>query len=147
MTIRDHSSNDGVPITTRQLESLIRLSEARARSELRNIVSSQDALDVIYIMKSCLWQAYQDEKGTIDFSRSQHGTGMSKKGDPKRFMTHLSKLASESGVFIFSTNQLKDIATQLGINRDKFTSFIDSLNTHGYLLKNGPNSYKVVNYY
>lgn len=138
---------DGVPVTTRQLESLIRLSEARARSELRNTVTGQDALDVIYVMKSCLWQAYQDETGSLDFSRSQHGTGMSKRGDPKKFITHLSKLSSESGVKTFSTNQLKDIAIQLGMKKENLNTFLDSLNTHGYLLKRGPDSYKLVNYY
>ena len=70
---RDHHSPDGTPITTRQLESMIRLSEARARSELRNTVTAQDALDVIFIMKSCLWSAYQDDTGALDFSRSQNG--------------------------------------------------------------------------
>lgn len=38
-------------ITARQLESLVRLSEARARLELRNNVTRQDALDAIEVMK------------------------------------------------------------------------------------------------
>lgn len=144
---RDHSSVDGVPVTTRQLESLIRLSEARARTELRNLVTEQDALDVVYLMKSCLWQAYQNETGNLDFSRSQHGTGMSKRGDPKKFMAHLSKLSRESGVKTYSTTQLQDIALQLGVKRENIIQFLDSLNTHGYLLKRGPDSFKLVNYY
>jgi DNA helicase MCM8 len=39
----EHNSDDGTPITSRQLESLIRLSEARAKLELREIVTGQDA--------------------------------------------------------------------------------------------------------
>jgi DNA helicase MCM8 len=42
---------DSTPITTRQLESLIRLTEARARVELREDATQQDARDVIEIMK------------------------------------------------------------------------------------------------
>jgi DNA helicase MCM8 len=38
-----HKSVDGTPITTRQLESLIRLSEARAKVELRTEVTERDA--------------------------------------------------------------------------------------------------------
>jgi len=41
---------DSTPITTRQLESMVRLSEARARLELREKVTEQDAKDVIDIM-------------------------------------------------------------------------------------------------
>jgi DNA helicase MCM8 len=45
-----HSANDMFPVTTRQLESAIRLSEARAKAELRNTVTKQDAEDVVAIM-------------------------------------------------------------------------------------------------
>ncbi|KAK7901802.1 hypothetical protein WMY93_018571 [Mugilogobius chulae] len=44
-------SADATPITTRQLESLIRLTEARARLELRETASKSDAEDVVEIMK------------------------------------------------------------------------------------------------
>lgn len=42
---------DSTPITTRQLESLIRLTESRARLELREVATKEDAEDVIEIMK------------------------------------------------------------------------------------------------
>lgn len=42
---------DSTPITTRQLESLIRLTESRARLELREVATKEDADDVIEIMK------------------------------------------------------------------------------------------------
>ncbi|XP_078724376.1 DNA helicase MCM8 isoform X2 [Lampetra fluviatilis] len=48
---RQHHGGDGTPITTRQLESLIRLTEARARLELREKATKEDADDVIDIMK------------------------------------------------------------------------------------------------
>jgi len=41
---------DSTPITTRQLESMVRLAEARARVELRETVTAQDARDVVAIM-------------------------------------------------------------------------------------------------
>lgn len=34
---REHGDEDAAPITTRQLESLIRLSQARAKMELREV--------------------------------------------------------------------------------------------------------------
>jgi DNA helicase MCM8 len=45
-----YRSFDSAPITTRQLESLIRLAEARARSEMRRWVTKQDAIEVVEIM-------------------------------------------------------------------------------------------------
>ncbi|XP_058540906.1 DNA helicase MCM8 isoform X4 [Neofelis nebulosa] len=39
------------PITTRQLESLIRLTEARARLELREEATKEDAEDIVEVMK------------------------------------------------------------------------------------------------
>ena len=48
---RKHHSSDSTPITTRQLESLVRLTEAKAKIELREEATQQDALDIIEIMK------------------------------------------------------------------------------------------------
>jgi DNA helicase MCM8 len=45
-----HRSPDGTPVTTRQLESMIRMTEAKARMELREVVTRRDAMDVIEIM-------------------------------------------------------------------------------------------------
>lgn len=45
-----HRSADSAPITTRQLESLMRLAEARARLELRENVTEKDAQDAIELM-------------------------------------------------------------------------------------------------
>lgn len=45
------------------MESLIRLSEARARLELREEVTENDAKDVIEIMKESLFQRFEDEYG------------------------------------------------------------------------------------
>lgn len=47
---RNYRSNDAAPITTRQLESLVRLAEARAKMELREFVTEQDASDVVELM-------------------------------------------------------------------------------------------------
>ncbi|KAI8832045.1 MCM2/3/5 family-domain-containing protein [Chytridium lagenaria] len=91
-----------------QLESLIRLSEARARSELRQKVTKEDAEDVIFIMKSCLWGTFENEFG--DYSFLWKGTGMSRKGDPKRFIAGLSQRAEQSGCSQFTYNELLTIA-------------------------------------
>ncbi|KAJ2819957.1 DNA replication licensing factor mcm8, partial [Coemansia erecta] len=81
---RSHRTIDSTPITTRQLEAMVRLAEARARAELREEVTEGDADNVIEIMRCSLFQTYEDEEGAMDFSRSQMGTGVSGTSDVKR---------------------------------------------------------------
>jgi DNA helicase MCM8 len=63
---RAHGSADSTPITTRQLEALIRLSEARAKIELREWVTEADTADVVELMRESLFDAATDEFGWVD---------------------------------------------------------------------------------
>ena len=76
---RQRQRYDSTPITTRQLESLIRLTEARARLSLREEATGEDAQDVVQIMKFSMNDTFSDEFGILDFDRSQHGSGMSQR--------------------------------------------------------------------
>lgn len=60
-----HGSTDTTPITTRQLESMIRLAEARAKIELREYVTKADAEDVVEMTKASLFDAVTDEFGYV----------------------------------------------------------------------------------
>jgi len=60
-----HGSADSTPITTRQLEAMVRLSEARAKMELRDYVTAADARDVVELMKESLFDAATDEFGCV----------------------------------------------------------------------------------
>lgn len=89
LKLRDHNTSaDSTPITARQLESLVRLAEARARVDLREEITAQDALDVVEIMKESLYDKYVDEHGFVDFGRSG---GMSQQKEAKRFLSALNK--------------------------------------------------------
>ncbi|KAH0513946.1 DNA helicase MCM8 [Microtus ochrogaster] len=154
------------PITTRQLESLIRLTEARARLELREEATKEDAEDIIEIMKhrreaspcfAVLMMAlalpvpsshsmlgtYSDEFGNLDFERSQHGSGMSNRSTAKRFISALNSIAERTYNNIFQYHQLRQIAKELNIQVAVFENFIGSLNDQGYLLKKGPKIYQL----
>eukprot|EP00049_Salpingoeca_infusionum_P023208 m.10918 g.10918 ORF g.10918 m.10918 type:complete len:726 (+) comp5632_c0_seq2:200-2377(+) len=140
---QQHQSAESTPITTRQLESLIRLAEARARAELREEVSARDAADVIEIMRNSLFDTYCDEFGRPDIQRSQFGSGMSKKAQTKVFVAELSRISDATYNTMFSIDQLKTVAQDMGLQVENFHEFISSLNFQGYLLKKGPSTYRL----
>ena len=76
-----HQRDGSTPITLRQLESLMRLTEARAKLELREECTESDALEVIQIMRASMIDTYTDENGQLDFGRLPHGSGMSRSGE------------------------------------------------------------------
>ncbi len=63
-----------IPISARQLEALVRLSEGSARVRLSTKVTREDAKKAINILKYCLMQVGFDyETGQIDIDRIQTG--------------------------------------------------------------------------
>ncbi|XP_067845527.1 DNA helicase MCM8 isoform X2 [Heptranchias perlo] len=140
---RQNQGPDSTPITTRQLESLIRLTEARARLELREKATKCDAEDVVDIMKHSLLDTFSDEFGRLDFQRSQHGSGMSKRSQAKRFVAALNRIAEQTYKTVFEFQQLKQLAREIQIQVSDFEGFIHSLNDQGYLLKKGSRLYQL----
>lgn len=138
---KQHAFNvsDSVPITTRQLESMVRLAEARAKCEMRDIVTAQDAEDIVELMKKSLLDSYKDEKGKLKTDRSQFGTGMSKRKEVKRFVARLQQEYMDTSNDLFSYQQLYQIATDMRIQFGNFKDFLESVNNQNYLLRK-PNS-------
>lgn len=62
-----------IPITARQLEALIRLSEAHARMHLRDVVTGEDAETVIQLMEWVLRRIAIDEQGNLDVTIIEAG--------------------------------------------------------------------------
>lgn len=140
---RQHQTQDSTPITTRQLESLIRLTEARARLELREEATKEDAEDVIEIMKYSMVDTYSDQFGGLDFRRSQHGSGMSGRSKPKKLISALQRISDQTYNSIFTIQQMRHIARDIGLQVMDFEGFISSLNNQGFLLKKGPKVYQL----
>uniref|UniRef100_H2L7D7 DNA helicase MCM8 n=1 Tax=Oryzias latipes TaxID=8090 RepID=H2L7D7_ORYLA len=137
------SSADSTPITTRQLESLIRLTEARAKLELREMATRGDAEDVVEIMKHSLADTYSDGLGNLDFERSQLGSGMSQRSAAKRLVNALHSHAQRTGQKQFDLQTLRSMADKLNIKVGDFQGLLSSLNEQGFLLKKGPKLYQL----
>jgi len=87
-------NKDNVPITTRQLEALIRLSQARAKACLRDFVLKEDAEDVVELMRESVRQVHvTNSAGHIDKSRGGAG-GTSNRKAKKAFEAELRNIAS-----------------------------------------------------
>lgn len=77
----DESAVRAVPISPRQLEALIRLSEASAKVRLSNKVTKKDARRAIELLQYCLNQIGIDpETGKIDIDIIATGISASKRG-------------------------------------------------------------------
>jgi replicative DNA helicase Mcm len=88
LIMRSASETEGTPvaITARQLESLVRISEARARVALRTEVSAEDAERAIEIMKKSL------EQVGIDISSNKFDIDILMTGKPKSIRDKMSVL-------------------------------------------------------
>ncbi len=73
LKLRQSASKSGVksiPISTRQLEGMVRLSEASAKLRLSDKVMKKDAQKAVELIDYCLRQvAFDEETGTIDIDR------------------------------------------------------------------------------
>ncbi len=75
---RGGSENNPIPITPRQLESIVRLSEARARMRLRREITVEDVDRAINLMEHCLRSVGVDpETGKIDIDKMMTGRSKS----------------------------------------------------------------------
>jgi DNA replicative helicase MCM subunit Mcm2 (Cdc46/Mcm family) len=131
-----HGSDEGMPITTRQLESLLRLSEARAKIELAEFVTRDHALDVVELMRDSLFDAAMDEVGNFNFGRFSGGMSQSKA--VSAFVALVKKEAQQTGTKIFSREQLVALCLSSGVAQAANKSAADIIsiaNEHSYLLK------------
>ncbi|XP_062002910.1 probable DNA helicase MCM8 [Rosa rugosa] len=142
LKLRDHATSaDSTPITARQLESLVRLTEARARLDLREEITAQDATEVVEIMRESLYDKYIDEHGVVDFGRSG---GMSQQKEAKRFLSALNKQSELHQKDTFSISEIYSLADRIGLRVPDIDTFVDNLNSVGYLLKKGGKTYQLL---
>ena len=135
---------DSTPITTRQLESLVRLTEARAKLELRDVADAADAEDAVSLMRESLLDAFTDSAGQVHLERGAPAA-MSKAKLCKQLVGQLKRTAQQRGELRFTVDQIKHEAKLINILHliDDFHELLDVLNQQSYLLKKGGNLYEL----
>ena len=122
-----------IAITARQLEGIIRLSEAHAKMRLSTEVKREDAKIAIELLKYSLTQVgYDEETQTFDIDKMTSGITSSKRGKILLVRETISKLESRLGKLIpleemekslkgkMSVEELEEIITQLAKSGDIF---------------------------
>jgi replicative DNA helicase Mcm len=148
MTLRKESEpidEKGVPpiaITPRQLEALVRLSEARAKMRLSDIVSYDDASGAINLMKSSLEKLARDtETGKLDIDRYASDTS----ARSRRMLDRIEALidrkvedAKAKDAEPAAINDILDQAFEEGLDRAQIRKVIDELIRRGHLFEPRP---------
>jgi replicative DNA helicase Mcm len=103
-----------IPITARQLEALIRLSEANARARLSKKVTREDAKKAITLLKYCLMQVgYDYESKSIDIDKISSGITASQKSKIIMVREAILRLESRLGKLIPVDEILRELSEKM----------------------------------
>jgi replicative DNA helicase Mcm len=119
-----------IPISARQLEALIRLSEACARARLSKKVTKEDARRAIEIMHFYLLQVgFDKETGTIDIDRIATGIPASERNRIVIVRETITTLESRTGKLIPISELKAELADK--IEEGEIDEIIDKLKRGG----------------
>lgn len=133
-TVKADSGVQPIPITARQLEGIVRLSEAHAKMRLSKEVTREDAKVAIALMKQSLMQVgYDEEAKAFDIDKMTTGITSSKRSKILLVRETISQLESRLGKLIpveelvkslggaVSDTELEDAISQLSKSGSIFT--------------------------
>jgi len=125
------SGSDAIPISARQLQGLVRLAEAHAKTRLNPIVTKEDAQVAIRLMRYYLMHAgYDQETNTFDIDRVSSSTSSGQRNKIILVKETLKKLEEKFGKQVPLENlreELKDLSDH------DFEEAIDKLKEKGDL--------------
>ncbi len=120
-----------VPISPRQLEGLVRLSEASAKLRLSSKVTKKDADRAVEILNYCLSQIGVDpQTGKIDIDRITSGITASERGKISVVKEIISELENKLGKVIPIEDVVSEAENQ-DIKRDETEEIIERLKRSG----------------
>lgn len=144
--LRKDCSNMGVSVITRQLQSLKRLSEARAKSELREEVTESDAIDAIKLYKETVFDTQSSDFPIPTLSKRFKGNKpLGEMSLPKQqlaFEEKIREIRENKGSNLFEFQELVSISKEMGLKVGDFNQFVERLNVQSVLLKKGGGVYQ-----
>jgi replicative DNA helicase Mcm len=137
--------NSPVPITARQLEALVRLSEAAARARLSPDADVQDARRAIGIMENFLKRVSTSEDGKLDIDLAQSGVSHSQRERLDIVMRVMRELQEEGGG-TFTMEMFRAATEKAGIATSKAEALLLSLRNQGEVIEPRANQYQLVRF-
>ncbi|MCW3133937.1 MAG: minichromosome maintenance protein MCM [Methanophagales archaeon] len=133
-----------VPVTARQLEALIRLGEARARTRLSDKITAEDAERVINVVTYCLKHVFVDpETGKLDTDWITVGTTKTRRDRARSIREIIKELEKEYGDEV-PIEEVLDLAEEEGMEREKAEDIIEVMKRDGILFSPGSGVIKFV---
>jgi replicative DNA helicase Mcm len=141
---KGEEKNTPIPITARQLESLIRLSESRARMRLSDKVMVEDVEDIIQLYMKSIEEVGKDpETGEIDIDMIMTGRSKSQRDKITIIMDIISNLDKKNNNDGALTSDVYEEARAENIS-DSFTrKIIDELKQKGDVYEPRPDRLKL----
>jgi len=132
-----------IPITARQLEALIRLSEAHARMRLSETVTREDARAAIRLVEDMIRKIAVDEEGTLDVSILEVGTSSRKINKIDRLVSIVKALEDE-GEYGAPVDRILEEAAKQGINRGEARRLLEELSAQSRIYEPRAGFYRVL---
>ncbi len=124
-----------IPISPRQLEALIRISEGCARLRLSNKVTKKDTEKAISLLNYCLSQVGLDpETGEIDIDRIVSGITAKQRSDIMTINEIITELSNKYGEAI-PVDEIIQTAVSRGMSEGKVEEIIDKMKREGEIFE------------
>ena len=123
-----------VPITARQLEAIIRLSEASAKLQLKDKVDASDAQRAITLHRKTLEQIGLDESGNMDISIVEGGTPSSDRERMQKIEDEIILLEQEFERAPIETLR-ENMKEKYGLSPEKTDSLVKKLKNKGIIFE------------
>jgi replicative DNA helicase Mcm len=133
---KSDKENPPVPLTARQLEALVRLSEASARVRLSKTVDTSDAERAIDLLKYCLSKVGVDpETGIMDIDVMTSGVSKKKRNVLILVSNKISELCKKSDTGMAFIEEIIMELESTELDRHKIESIVETLKRDGELFE------------
>ncbi len=137
--------NAPVPITARQLEALVRLSEAAAKARLSPEVGTQDAERAVGIMQNFLRRVAMTESGKLDVDLVQSGVSHTQRERQEIVLRVMRELQAGADGW-FTMEQFLEACDRAGVPPAKAEAQLQTLRNQGEVIEPRPNRWQLVRF-
>ena len=141
LSIRSSSQGDSVPITARQLEAFVRLSEASAKMRLSETVTDLDANRAVDLVEFYLRKIAGSPDGGFDIDKVMSGISAKSRDKIKVIKRILSEFGGDAGLTL---DEIIIHASSNGLTEDEVKETLNTLSGKGEAIKTQKGTYMQV---